>query len=87
MLFRSIVLKDSTENKRNKFRARLNENGIQTSVHYPAIHRFSVYKNFFRELPNTDYATDNEVTLPMYGKLRKCQIEYICDKIAEACDE
>lgn len=82
-----IVLKDSTENKRNRFRAELNENGIQTSVHYPAIHRFSVYEKFSRELPNTDYATDNEVTLPMYGKLQKCQVEYICDKVAEACGE
>lgn len=79
-----IVLKNSDAEKRDLFRSRLHENGIQTSVHYPAIHRFSAYKNFRRDLPKTEYATDNEVTLPMYAKLQKNQIEYICEK-AIAC--
>lgn len=75
-----IVLKNSDAEKRDLFRSRLHESGIQTSVHYPAIHRFSAYENFRRNLPKTEYATDNEVTLPMYAKLQKDQIEYICEK-------
>lgn len=78
-----IVLKDSTAEKRDVFRKWLHENGIQTSVHYPAIHRFSAYRDFSGKLPYTEYVTDNEVTLPMYAKLQKSQIEYICDKVAE----
>ncbi len=74
-----ILLKHSTAEKRDLFRNRLHENGIQTSVHYPAIHRFSAYEKFSGKLPNTEYATDNEVTLPMYAKLQKSQVEYICD--------
>ena len=56
---------------------------IQTSVHYPAIHRFSAYKAYSNKLPKTEYAADNEVTLPMYAKLQIDEIAYICDKIKE----
>lgn len=82
-----IILKDSMAEKRDYFRNMLHEKGIQTSVHYPAIHRFSAYENFYRELPNTEYVTDNEVTLPMYAKLKKEEIEYICDNVEKCCKE
>jgi len=65
----SVVLKDSNSEKRNLIRDKLGEKGIQTSVHYPAVHRFTIYKNFYRELPITDYVTDNLITLPMYSTL------------------
>ncbi len=78
-----IVLKDSTAEKRDWFRDKLHEYGIQTSVHYPAIHRFSAYKAYSNKLPKTEYAADNEVTLPMYAKLQIDEIAYICDKIKE----
>ena len=78
-----IVLKNSTVEKRNILRSKLQENGIQTSVHYPAIHLFSVYQKFHRKLPHTEYVTDNEITLPMYAGLKKEQIEYICRLITE----
>lgn len=40
-----IILKDSDYAKREK----LAEAGIQTSVHYPAVHKFSIYKNFYQK--------------------------------------
>jgi dTDP-4-amino-4,6-dideoxygalactose transaminase len=52
-------------------------NGIQTSVHYPAVHRFSIYSEFTTELPKTDYVTDNLITLPMFSKLSYENIDYI----------
>lgn len=80
-----IILKNSTAEKRDLLRTKLQEKGIQTSVHYPAIHRFSVYEKFYRALPNTEYAADNEITLPMYAKLQKSEVEYICDKVIDCC--
>ncbi len=77
-----VVLRNSTAEKRDLIRTGLHENGIQTSIHYPAVHRFSVYKEFSRELPKTEYVADNEITLPMYAKLEKEKIEYISRKIA-----
>jgi len=73
-----IVLVNSTSIKRNKIREKLAEAGIQTSVHYPSVHKFSIYKDFFIELPITEYISDNLITLPMYSKLEKQEIDFIC---------
>lgn len=78
-----VILKDSTFEKRNKLRGKLAEAGIQTSVHYPAAHRFLVYKNFYEELPKTDYVADNLISLPMYSKLHLKDIQYICKILKE----
>lgn len=82
-----VVLINSTIEKRETIRTRLQEKGIQTSVHYPAIHRFSAYSEFKRHLPNTEYVTDNEITLPMYAKLTENQVKYICESFIECCEE
>ena len=39
-----VIIKDSTKEFRDTIRTKLAEKGIQTSVHYPAIHLFSVFK-------------------------------------------
>lgn len=82
-----VILRNSKTEKRNMLRNELHENGIQTSVHYPAVHRFSIYKEYTRELVKTEYAADNEITLPMYAKLEKNQIEYISQKIVECYEK
>lgn len=79
-----IVLRDSTREIRGRVRAKLHEQGIQTSIHYPAVHRFSIYRKYKKCLPATEYVSDNEITLPMYAKLEKEQIEIICRSLA-AC--
>ena len=45
--------------------------------HYPAIHKFSIYKDYGALLPQTEYVADNEITLPMYAALTDEQIEFI----------
>ena len=72
-----IILKSSNSEKRNAVRKQLAEKGIQTSVHYPAVHRFSIYEHFYTDLPKTDYVSDNLITLPMYSNLNKNNIKYI----------
>lgn len=72
-----IVLKDSNAESRDRVRNELAEAGIQTSVHYPAVHHFTIYKEFYRELPVTDYLVDNLITLPMYSKLNHKDINFI----------
>lgn len=72
-----VILKDSTFEKRDYVREKLAEAGIQTSVHYPAVHRFSIYKECYSDLPITDYIVDNLITLPMYSKLSFEQVDYI----------
>ncbi|NBH71992.1 DegT/DnrJ/EryC1/StrS family aminotransferase [Clostridiaceae bacterium] len=79
-----LILKDSTKEKRDYVRNYLHENGIQTSIHYPAIHKFSAYQEFSRNLPITEYVVDNEITVPMYSSLSKANVDYICIKLYEA---
>ena len=79
-----VILKDSTKEYRDSIRSKLAEKGIQTSVHYPAIHLFSVFKDKSNSLPITEYISDNEITLPMYTKLTDDQVDYICTSLKEA---
>lgn len=76
-----IVLLNSTKEKRDKVREKLHTAGIQTSNHYPAVHKFSVYRNYAAVLPQTEYVADNEITLPMYSTLTNEQIEYISETL------
>lgn len=82
-----IVIKDSTKEQRNALREYIHAEGIQTSVHYPAAHHFSTYKDLCAVLPQTDYVTDNEVTLPMYAALTLEQVDEICDVVANGIKE
>ena len=79
-----IILKDSDSLRRDGIRDDLLNFGIQTSVHYPAVHLFSIYREYHAQLPNTEYASDNEITLPMYSKLESYQIDEIADCLERA---
>lgn len=73
----SILLKNSDSGKRDLIRNELSECGIQSSIHYPAVHRFTIYKDYSRELPLTDYVSDNLITLPMYSTLSLEKVDFI----------
>lgn len=79
-----LVLKNGNVEKRNKIREYLADNGIQTSVHYPPVHRFKIYHKFVNNLlPVTEYVSDCEFTLPMYAALKEPEINYICKTLKE----
>jgi dTDP-4-amino-4,6-dideoxygalactose transaminase len=57
---------------RERVQAQMHYGGIQTSVHYPPIHRFSAYADGAgtrRSLPVTDAIADRVLTLPLYPHL------------------
>lgn len=72
---------------RDKIRTYLSEHGIQTSIHYPPAHRFSIYKDYSSQLPITDYVADHEFTIPMFGSLKDNEIMYICKTIKDSLDK
>tara|TARA_B100000579_G_C22633900_1_gene758041 strand:- start:171 stop:920 length:750 start_codon:yes stop_codon:yes gene_type:complete len=82
-----VVLDSSDEVFRDDIRNKLHQKGIQTSVHYPAVHRFSIYKNYYLNLPNTDYVSNNEITLPMYSSLKKEEISYIIKSLIQILEK
>jgi dTDP-4-amino-4,6-dideoxygalactose transaminase len=78
-----VVLKNSNSEYRDMIRNRLHEKGIQTSIHYPSVHKFSIYRDKKMELPITEYVSDNEITLPMFSELSNEEIIFICDTLQE----
>lgn len=82
-----VVLKNSTVENRDRIREAIHRKGIQTSIHYPAVHQFSIYEKFSANLPITEYVCNNEITLPMYSKLTRNDVSFIAESIFEALQE
>ena len=72
-----VVLTGGDAEYRDSIRGKMHSAGIQTSVHYPAVHRFSVYRGFPATLPQTEFVTDHEITLPMYAAMTGEQVDFI----------
>jgi dTDP-4-amino-4,6-dideoxygalactose transaminase len=66
------------------FREELAARGIQTSVHYPAAHRFSIYADGAPELPLTDAYAERAVTLPLFATMTDAQQDEVLDAVASA---
>jgi len=68
---------------RLKFMSALKRMNIQTSIHYPPIHKFSYYvQNKYRySLPVTDEVEKRLVTLPLYPAMQMNDINYILESI------
>jgi dTDP-4-amino-4,6-dideoxygalactose transaminase len=70
---------------RERVREALARRGIQTSVHYPPIHRFSAYADrSHRPLPKTDGIADRLLTLPLYPHLEDGQVDSVIESLLEA---
>lgn len=79
-----VVLRDSNAGRRDAVRKRLHQRGVQTSVHYPAVHRFSMYRRYGGDLVNTEYVADNEITLPIFAGLSDEDVDFVVDCVAGA---
>jgi dTDP-4-amino-4,6-dideoxygalactose transaminase len=69
--------------------ASMREAGVQSSVHYPPIHRFDYYRrNGDRpaSLPETEEFGKRELTLPLHPMLRSSDIERVIGALREAID-
>ena len=55
----------------------------QTSVHYPAVHRFSYYRDQTLELPRAEEIADRVITLPLHPKLTDADVDLVSDALLE----
>lgn len=73
---------------RIRFMEDLKQRGIQTSIHYPPVHRFSIYESEWQmrgsALPITEEVAVREVTLPLYPTMRDEQVHWVVQSIKEA---
>ncbi len=70
------------------FMEQMKQQGIQTSWHYPPVHRFRVYKEAYASRPNplpvTDEVAQREVTLPLYPTMTDEQVAWVVQAAKEA---
>lgn len=76
------------ETKRLEFMEHMKSQGIQTSIHYPPIHKFSSYEdgnNLYKiTLPITEDVAHRELTLPLYPTLTEDEVNQVVESIQEA---
>jgi dTDP-4-amino-4,6-dideoxygalactose transaminase len=70
---------------REAVRDELSAAGVQTSVHYPPAHRFSMYEAAAAHLPVTDEAARRALTLPLFAHMADEQVEFVATTLREAC--
>jgi dTDP-4-amino-4,6-dideoxygalactose transaminase len=79
--------KVSPSSLRDKLMDGLRNFKIQTSIHYPPIHLFSLYrKQFgFRKgmLPKTEEVSGREITLPLHPRMDREDVKWIAKKVKE----
>lgn len=75
------ILLESAE-LRPAFMSHMKDSGIQTSIHYPPIHKFSAYKNNKHgDLTITEDVCSRQVTLPLFPSLNSQQEEMVVSSI------
>jgi dTDP-4-amino-4,6-dideoxygalactose transaminase len=78
----TIVLDEGSE--REPLRTALAARGVQTSVHYPPVHRFSIYADRAWDLPMTDAYGARAVSLPMFATMTEAQQGAVVDALQAA---
>ena len=70
---------------RMNFMQFMKSKGIQTSIHYPPIHKFTAYRyeGHGGTLPITDAVERRIVTLPLYANINMEQVHYTIESIKE----
>ncbi len=64
----------------------MRERGVQTSIFYPSVHRFTAYRQRYPDitLPVTELASETELTLPLYPPLTHADQDRVVEVLAAA---
>src|SRR6266480_3621670 len=65
---------------------RLRKDGIQTTVHYPPLHRLTFYNDLYPDscLPRTEEFARRELTLPLHPRMIPATVELVVNSLAAA---
>jgi dTDP-4-amino-4,6-dideoxygalactose transaminase len=77
----TVVVDESVD--RDGVRAHLADRRVQTSLHYPPVHRFTTFAEDL-ELPLTEEYAARAITLPLFPGIREEQIELVVEGMSEA---
>ncbi|MGZ4315565.1 MAG: DegT/DnrJ/EryC1/StrS family aminotransferase [Gaiellaceae bacterium] len=79
-----VVVLAPSPDEREGARECLREQRIQTSVHYPPIHRFSRYRSEGESLPVAEEIADRVLTLPLHPRLSEADVDEVCSALLAA---
>jgi len=83
-----IVLNEGCRIGRDELRQRLEADfGIQTSVHYQPVHKFSQYSDPASVLPVTEHVAALELTLPLFYGMQEAEVDYVCSSLMKILSE
>ena len=74
-----IMLDESLD--RIKVIESMKSDGIQTSIHYPAIQNFTAYQGVVNSTPLAEFVTEHELTLPLYPTMTIEEVDLVCDAL------
>ena len=73
---------------RIRFMENMKARGVQTSIHYPPVHRFQIYNEEWekhgRPLPLTEEVASREVTLPLYPTMSEKQVRWVVESVQQS---
>lgn len=81
----TVVLDDELD--RDTVRSTLADAGIETSIHYPPVHGFSLYRDPALELPETEGYARATITLPLFPELTEEQQGMVVESLCSAIDK
>jgi dTDP-4-amino-4,6-dideoxygalactose transaminase len=77
--------------QRGVFMEGMKVRGIQTSIHYPPVHRFRIYEHDWLSrntpLPVTEEVSARQVTLPLYASMQPEQVEWVVQAAGQVLNE
>jgi len=62
----------------------MKQDGVQTSIHYPAIQNFTAYREKINRTPKAEYVCAHELTLPLYPEMTMEEVDIVCDALIGA---
>ena len=70
---------------RKNFMQKLRQKGVQTSIHYLPVHKFSYYRKDYPQkpgnLPISEEIGKREVSLPLHPRMNKKDVLYVCHQV------
>ncbi|HYK89519.1 MAG TPA: DegT/DnrJ/EryC1/StrS aminotransferase family protein [Acidobacteriota bacterium] len=82
-----LVLAEDTP--RSRLMSLLKDRGIQTSIHYPPVHKFKFYRNLLPAQTGLEVTEDlgrRLVSLPLYPGLSHSQVRLVTESLRDAID-
>lgn len=85
-MFQVVLPEDRLKVKRAEIMAQMHAAGIGTGVHYPAIHRFAVYRRLGwkdGDFPHAEYTCRNILTLPLFPAMNEGDVARVVETLSK----